>query len=178
MDAQIRLLPVVCTGEKQCASARTLKEELTTALKDSKSTAYRVLKALEVAIADNRPFLCADKKCGTGELCIEGRCVNMDDLESSTAATEVAGANGQAVKATPIQRLRYDNIVTSSAPLALIAGVPADKDPLSFQQAVKQNSEADKVLGPKDASTSTTTKYLAFAVGGIAIAGLVWFFAS
>ena len=185
VEVRLRLLPVLCDGA-YCASPATLKDQLSQDLQNSESTAFKVMQALEVAVADVQPFICAGKVCGASEMCVEGRCVSMTDLETTSPADILGkpGTNSFKAKTVPLQKLNLDDFLINAAPLAVIQGVPAEKDPLSFQQqrgggagaaAEAQNSDFSVLLAPKDQNVGNF-KALVGLVACVVIAGLIWFF--
>ena len=173
---QVRILSTFCPANVYCASATAAKKSLLKDLADPASSAAKVLKELQLVVADVQPFLCANKECAAAETCIEGRCVNLEDLDTWTvAATGTRGGDAFAQKTAPLTRLRMDETLQKMHALPVIDGVPGDRDILSFQQT--QSSEWKTVVAPRAASGSGSgVKIVAAVAGAVALGGLTWFF--
>lgn len=147
VEVYFRVLPPNLRDCADCRSAAAVQANLVADLATPTSAGAALLRAVDSWIADADPYLCYQKACPTGTLCVSGVCVTPSNLVLSQAESTAPETT------TFTSGTEFDSILNMS-PLDVIDGVDQSAGRLVFNHVPVS---AGVVVGTTGTTTPTTT---------------------
>ena len=129
VEVYFRVLPPNLSTCTDCRDAATVQSNLLTDLSTSTSAGAALLRAIDTWIEDADPYMCYQKTCPSGSLCVSGVCATPSEI----AVTE---AEGTSMESKFTSAADIDQILNLS-PLNVIEGVDQTAGALSFSGTPK-----------------------------------------